>query len=61
MPETIEGFHIVRTHYQFDLAMEEDLKDIDLIDRYLSNELDEQQQQVFKTRYLNDPEFKKGS
>ncbi|HEY9000836.1 MAG TPA: hypothetical protein VIM89_05760 [Mucilaginibacter sp.] len=39
--------------------MEEDLKDIDLIDRYLSNELDEQQQQVFKNRYLNDPEFKK--
>jgi len=39
--------------------MEEDLKDIDLIDRYLSNELDEQQQQVFKNRYLNDPDFKK--
>jgi len=39
--------------------MEEDLKDIDLIDRYLSHELDKQQQQVFKNRYLNDPEFKK--
>ncbi|HTD40111.1 MAG TPA: hypothetical protein VK671_05785 [Mucilaginibacter sp.] len=39
--------------------MEEDLKDIDLIDRYLNNELDEQQQRVFKDRYLNDPEFKK--
>lgn len=35
------------------------MKDIDLIDRYLNNELDEQQQQVFKDRYLNDPEFKK--
>ncbi|MBS1521826.1 MAG: hypothetical protein JST50_12565 [Bacteroidetes bacterium] len=39
--------------------MEQDLKDIDLIDRYLNNELDEQQQQVFKNRYLNDPDFKK--
>ena len=35
------------------------MKDIDLIDRYLNNELDEQQQRVFKDRYLNDPEFKK--
>ena len=39
--------------------MEEDLNDIDIIDKYLNGELNDTEQKQFKERYLNDAEFKK--
>ncbi len=38
--------------------MEEDLNDIDIIDKYLSGELNEAEQQQFKNRCLTDNDFK---
>lgn len=39
--------------------MEKDLNDIDLIDKYLSGNLNEVEQREFKERFLTDEEFKK--
>jgi hypothetical protein len=39
--------------------VEKDLNDIDLIDKYLSGNLNEVEQGQFKQRFLTDEEFKK--